>query len=150
MPFENTAYVAHFAPNSYNLVLSSESLEKGSVTGGGEYDYLEEVTITATPEMGYSFLGWYNGASQVSTQSTYTFTMPYNTLNYVAKFSTNNYSIALTSEDTNKGTVTGAGTYPYKQSRTITATPKTGYSFVGWYEGETLVFIKQFLYLYYA
>lgn len=139
MPFENTSYIAHFAPNSYNLVLSSESLEKGSVTGGGEYDYLEEVTITATPEMGYSFLGWYNGSSQVSTQSTYTFTMPYNTLNYVAKFSTNNYSIALASEDTNKGTVTGAGTYPYKQSRTITATPKTGYSFVGWYEGETLV-----------
>lgn len=139
MPFENTAYVAHFAPNSYNLVLSSESLEKGSVTGGGEYDYLEEVTITASPEMGYSFLGWYNGASQVSTQSTYTFTMPYNALNYVAKFNTNNYSIALASEDTNKGTVTGAGTYPYQQSRTITATPKTGYSFVGWYEGETLV-----------
>jgi uncharacterized repeat protein (TIGR02543 family) len=80
--------------------------------------------------MGYSFLGWYSGASQVSTQSTYTFTMPYNTLNYVAKFSTDNYSIALTSEDTNKGTVSGAGTYPYKQSRTITATPETGYSFV--------------------
>jgi hypothetical protein len=43
MPFENTSYVAQFVPNSYNLVLSSESLEKGSVTGGGEYDYLEEV-----------------------------------------------------------------------------------------------------------
>ncbi len=139
MPFENTSYVAHFAPNSYNLVLSSESLEKGSVAGGGEYDYLEEVTITATPEMGYSFLGWYNGASQVSTQSTYTFTMPYNALNYVAKFNTISYILTVTSEDTNKGTVIGSGTYPYKQSRSITATPQSGYSFVGWYEGETLI-----------
>ena len=124
---------------SYNVFVASENLEMGTVSGSGQYAYDTSVTITATPEMGYSFLGWYNGASRVSTQSTYTFSMPNNALNYVAKFSTNNYSIALTSEDTNKGTVTGAGTYPYKQSRTITATPKTGYSFVGWYDGETLV-----------
>jgi len=139
MPFADTAYSGHFAPNSYTMVASSESAAKGSVTGGGEYDYLESVTLIATPEMGYSFLGWYSGTTLVSSLATYSFSMPYNSLNYVAKFSTNNYTITLASEDTNKGTVSGAGTYPYMQSRSITATPQSGYSFVGWYEGETLI-----------
>jgi len=139
MPFEDTSYVAQFAPNSYNMVVSSESSAKGSVTGGGEYDYLESVTITATPEMGYSFLGWYNGTTQVSTQATYTFAMPSSSLNYVAKFSTNSYTLTVTSEDTNKGTATGSGTYPYLESRSISASPETGYSFIGWYDSETLV-----------
>ena len=139
MPFIDTYYQARFIPNTYTVDLTSESVEKGSVTGSGTYDYLESVTISATPELGYSFLGWYSGASQVSTQASYTFSMPYNSLSYVAKFNTISYSLTVTSEDTNKGTVTGSGTYPYKQSRSITATPKSGYSFVGWYEGDTLI-----------
>jgi len=36
------------------------------------------------------------------------------------------------SEDTNKGTVTGGGTYPNGSSIPITATAKPGYIFTGW------------------
>lgn len=35
--------------------------EGGSVTGGGEYDYDEQVTISATTNSGYVFAGWSNG-----------------------------------------------------------------------------------------
>lgn len=124
---------------SYNVVVTSENLEMGTVSGSGQYDYDESVTITATPNHGYEFIGWYQDSTLISSLSTYIFLMPSNSLNYVAKFNPLSYVLELISEDTNKGTVSGAGTYPYMQSRLITATPQSGYSFVGWYEGETLV-----------
>ena len=124
---------------SYDVVVTSENLEMGTVSGSGQYDYDESVTITATPNHGYEFIGWYQDSTLISSLSTYIFLMPSNSLNYVAKFNPLSYVLELISEDTNKGTVSGAGTYPYKQSRSITATPQSGYSFVGWFEGETLV-----------
>jgi uncharacterized repeat protein (TIGR02543 family) len=139
MPFIDTSYQARFIPNTYTVDLTSENLEMGTVSGSGQYDYDESVTITATPNHGYEFIGWYQDSTLISSLSTYIFLMPSNSLNYVAKFNPPSYVLELISEDTNKGTVSGAGTYPYMQSRSITATPQSGYSFVGWYEGETLV-----------
>lgn len=124
---------------SYNVIVTSENLEMGTVSGSGQYDYDESVTITATPNNGYEFIGWYQDSTLVSSLAAYTFTMPSNSLNYVAKFNPLSYDLELISEDSNKGTVSGSGTYPYTQSRSITATPQSGYSFVGWFEGETLV-----------
>lgn len=139
MPATDTTYSAKFIPNQYTIALTSEDLEKGSVTGSGTYDYLESVTITATPESGYEFKAWYDGDSLISNQSPYTFNMPYNSLSYVAKFNVLSYNLSVSSEDTSKGTVSGSGTYQYKVSRSITATPQSGYSFVGWYEDDELV-----------
>lgn len=139
MPATDTTYSAKFIPNQYTIALTSEDLEKGSVTGSGTYDYYEAVTIAATPEPGYGFNGWYDGDSLISNQSPYTFNMPYNSLSYVAKFNILSYNLSVSSEDTSKGTVSGSGTYQYKVSRSITATPQSGYSFIGWYEDDELV-----------
>ena len=50
----------------------------GSVTGGGEYNPGEQVTLTATPDSGYRFVGWTIAGASVSDLSTaaITFTMP--------------------------------------------------------------------------
>lgn len=50
----------------------------GSVTGGGEYNGGETVTLTAVPDSGYRFTGWtVTGASVADlTAATITFTMP--------------------------------------------------------------------------
>ena len=46
--------------NSYTLTVSAG--EGGSVsTEGGEYEEGTEVTITATPDEGYDFVGWSDG-----------------------------------------------------------------------------------------
>ena len=127
-----------FLVNSYNLVLSSEDTTKGSVTGAGSYDYGSAVSISAAAENGYTFSGWYSGTSLISSVNPYSFTMPYTDLSYVAKFSTNNYSMAITA-DSAMGSATGAGTYAYKGSVSLSATANSGYSFSGWYDGETLV-----------
>jgi uncharacterized repeat protein (TIGR02543 family) len=127
-----------FLVESYNLVLSSEDTTKGSVTGAGSYDYASSVSISATAQNGYTFSGWYSGTTLVSSSNPYSFTMPYTDLNYVAKFSTNSYVMAITADST-MGSATGAGTYAYKGSVSLSATANSGYSFSGWYDGETLV-----------
>ena len=46
------------------------------------------------------------------------------------------YSVAVSSADESKGTVTGAGSYDSGTVATVTATPITGYEFVNWTKGE--------------
>jgi len=46
----------------------------GSVTGAGTYEAGEEVTLTATPAEGYTFVNWTEDGTEVSDDEEYTFT----------------------------------------------------------------------------
>ena len=61
-----------------NHIVAVSSTIGGSVTGGGEYNGDETVTLTAAPDNGYRFAGWtVTGASVADlTAATITFTMP--------------------------------------------------------------------------
>ena len=61
-----------------NHIVAVSSTIGGSVTGGGEYNGGETVTLTAVPDSGYRFAGWtVTGASVADlTAATITFTMP--------------------------------------------------------------------------
>lgn len=61
-----------------NHIVAVSSTIGGSVTGGGEYNGGETVTLTAVPDNGYRFAGWtVTGASVADlTAATITFTMP--------------------------------------------------------------------------
>ena len=59
----------------YQITVSSENDEQGTVNGGGLKDEGSSCTIVATPAQGYVFNGWYENDSQVSNQSSYTFTV---------------------------------------------------------------------------
>ena len=45
----------------------------GTVTGAGEYNHGQEVTLTATPNNGYTFINWTCNGHEVSTDSEYKF-----------------------------------------------------------------------------
>ena len=47
------------------------------------------------------------------------------------------YTISVTSADTTKGTVTGGGTYSEGSRVNVTATPKSGFQFDKWSDGNT-------------
>ena len=49
------------------------------------------------------------------------------------------YTITVSANPTNGGTVTGGGTYPTGSTRTVTATANTGYTFVNWTENGNVV-----------
>ena len=55
--------------------VSATAGDDGTVTGGTTTFKGDSVTVTATPNEGYSFEGWYNGETKVSTDAAYTFTV---------------------------------------------------------------------------
>ena len=118
------------------VTLSASPAAGGTVTGGGQYAFGTDVTITATPNSGYAFTGWYraSGGSMelVSSSATYTFNMEYNSYSFTAMFATGR-KVIVTAEPAEGGTVTGGGAYPIGTNVTFTATANPGYHFVGWY-----------------
>jgi uncharacterized protein (TIGR02145 family) len=77
MPAENLHLTARFQTLSFNLTLAVNSDFEGQASGEGTFAFNESVTITATPEPGFSFLYWEDDAgTHVSTDTQYTFNMP--------------------------------------------------------------------------
>lgn len=63
----------YYTRNKYYLENSDDDC--GNVTNEGEYLYgSEHFTTTATPNLGYEFLGWFSDDECLSTESTYLFT----------------------------------------------------------------------------
>ena len=129
---------AHFALQSYTITASADPAEGGSVTGDGSYHYGETCTLTATANTGYTFVNWTKNGTQVSTNATYSFTVT-EEASYVAHFTVNSYTVSVTANPSNGGTVTGGGTYNYGQSCTVHATTAAGYTFINWTENGTQV-----------
>ncbi len=48
----------------YNITVTANNDAYGTVTGSGEYDSNTVATITATPNAGYTFVNWNDGATQ--------------------------------------------------------------------------------------
>jgi len=47
----------------------------GTVSGGGSYEWGSTATVTAIPDPGYAFVNWTEDGVEVSTSTTYTFTV---------------------------------------------------------------------------
>ena len=129
-----TAYFSHI----YNITVSANPGNGGTVTGGGTYNEGDSCTLIASPNMGYHFVKWTKNGSQVSTNPTYSFTVTENA-SYVAQFSSNSCSISATANPTEGGTVTGDGIHNVGETCTLTATPNEGYLFNNWTENGMVV-----------
>ena len=70
---------------SCTVTLQADPPAGGTVTGGGVVYYGREITVTATPEAGYVFDGWYEGTTEKSTDASYKFT-PVGDITLTAKF----------------------------------------------------------------
>ena len=130
--------VAHFSAQSYTISVSADPTSGGSVNGGGNYNYGQTCTVTASASSGYNFVNWTENGSQVSTNANYTFTVT-GSRNLVAHFSAQSYTIAVSADPTNGGSVNGGGNYNYGQTCTVTASASSGYNFVNWTENGTQV-----------
>ena len=134
----NRTLVAHFTTQSYTITASADPTTGGTVSGGGNFNYGQSCTLTATPATGYNFINWTKNGQQVSTNATYTFTVTESAA-YVAHFQIQTFTVTLTANPENGGTLTGGGTYNYGQSIQIHANPAPGYEFVNWMENGVVV-----------
>ncbi len=122
--------VANFELVTDIISLSSSPVSSGTVSGGGEFVHNTERTVTATPSAHFRFVNWTEGGSPVSTSASYTFTLDADRT-LVANFKIT-HSIAVSASPIAGGTASGGGTFVEGSSRTVVATPNTGYSFLFW------------------
>ena len=114
--------------------------EFGTITGTGQFDEGEEVTLTAVPEAGYHFVNWTENGAVVSENASYTFTAEKNR-DLVANFAINTYSILATVNNNEYGTISGDGTYEHGETVTLHASSRDEASFIfmNWTENDTIV-----------
>lgn len=135
---ESGSYVAHFQINSYNIIATANPTNGGTVSGTGQYNHGTSCTLTATANTGYTFTNWTENGSVVSTNASYSFTVEANR-NLVANFTANTYTVSVTANPSNGGTVSGGGSFTHGQSCTVSATANTGYTFINWTENGAQV-----------
>lgn len=131
----------------YNVSVVSEG--NGTISGGGAFVKYTTATVTATPDTGYTFDGWYEAGIKVSSAQNYTFQITSD--RYLsAKFvqivyspgggggsgSPSKYNIRF---ETNGGN--NIKTVSVKKNAAVDALPtpvREGYKFEGWYTDSKL------------
>ena len=122
----------------YHITVAANPVAGGNVTGGGYFAANATRTITATANTGYTFVNWTKGNAVVSTNASYTFTVTEDA-DFVANFELISYTITATANPTEGGEVDGGGSYNHGASCTLTATANSGFTFVKWTRGNTVV-----------
>ncbi len=123
-------------PNT--ITLSSNPAAGGTTSGGGTFNPGTSITVTATPNIGFTFVNWKEGANIVSTNANYQFTVNANRI-LVANFIAIQYLVTLSSNPALGGTTSGGGTFDSGSSVTVNAVPNLGYTFTNWTENGTSV-----------
>lgn len=77
--------IAITANQLFNVTVAANNANYGTVSGGGEYNYNQLCTVTATPADGYMFDNWTQNNVVVSTDASYTFNVT-SDVNMVANF----------------------------------------------------------------
>ncbi len=124
----------------FDLVLSANPSEGGTVSGAGSYNSGDEVTVEAEANEGWEFLNWTNENDEiVSTDAVYLFDFPSQNLSLTANFAQLDYELTLQANPAEGGTVSGSGTYHFGEEVALSASAAEGYVFVSWTEGSEIV-----------
>ena len=129
----NATYVAHFV-HYCEISATANNTVYGTVSGGGEYNLGETVTLVATPKSGCDFVNWTLDGTVLSTEASYTFTATANAA-LTANFTPGTFTVTLSGFNGNNegGTLVGAGNFKYGDTVTVSAISDAMYEFAGWY-----------------
>ncbi len=86
MPLTDVYAIAIFKSDKLSVITQSEPENGGTTEGGGEYEPGEEVSITAKANEGYKFTGWSLSTGASSSNASYKFTMPEESIIATATF----------------------------------------------------------------
>lgn len=87
---------------THEITVTANPAEGGEVTGGGIYDEGDGVTLTATPNEGYTFTNWTLNGEEVSTEASIDITV-YEDAEYIANFESTSTELDWTIVDPNNG-----------------------------------------------
>lgn len=132
----NRTLVAKYKIKSYTVNATSEDTNKGTVSPAGQtVEHGANATVVATSKAAYNFAGWYNGATKVSSNASYTFAVTAN-ISLTAKFTIKTFT-TTTANSTGGTASVNKSSVEYGGSAIWTATPSTGYNFSKWSNGST-------------
>ena len=77
----------YYTRDTYTIAIEVNNAKAGTVTGNGTYLFDKQITLTATTNAGYTFLGWYEGEAFINDATSLTFTVE-NDVSYTAKWFT--------------------------------------------------------------
>ena len=125
-------------PTTYTIRADVTPAGSGSVSGGGSYTEGTSVTLTATNNPGYRFVGWVDQSGQsVSSDNPFTFVATSDST-LTAKFE---QVYTVTVNVSGNGTATAdKNTAAEGKTVTLTATPDSGYRFTGWTSSDGVTF----------
>ncbi|MDE6404857.1 MAG: InlB B-repeat-containing protein [Lachnospiraceae bacterium] len=125
--------------SSYFIQLKASPENGGAVYGSGAVKEGGYAVISAAPNNGFVFDGWYRDSEKISGNSQYVVDNIRGDGTYVAQFKPVNCRINVAVNNSNGGTATGSRTIGYGESITLEASAKDGYQFDGWMENGNLV-----------
>jgi uncharacterized repeat protein (TIGR02543 family) len=145
---QNRSLSANFTANTYTVVLNVGPAGGGITAGGGTFSHGQSVTVTAAPEQGFVFNGWFEDGNMVSNQETYTFTITHNrtlTANFEREM------FVLTYLTDSNGEIVGnpeQAVYYSENGEPVHAVPLEGHHFVRWcdqlsFNPRTELFVTQ-------
>ena len=125
----NKNVTANFSMKSFTLNINASN---GSVTKNpnlSAYDSSSTVQLTATPATGYHFTSWSGDPS--GTTNPVTVTMDANKT-ITANFAINTYALTINVANGTVAQNPNQAAYDSNATVQLTATPATGYQFIGW------------------
>ena len=143
VPAGGATYTATFAQNTYTVAYNGNGNTGGSTASSSHtYGTLKGLTANGFTKTGYSFAGWATSAggtvAYADGVSVLNLTTTHGaTVTLYARWTAGSATLTVNASPSNGGTVTGGGTFTVGSSRTITATPNTGWRFTQWNDGNT-------------
>lgn len=135
-------YPDEYIPVTQNAAVSIscnfEGIDEGTVYGTGVYVCGEAVLLSAVPQDGYQFVGWYDDGNLVCESPSYEFTARTDKT-LTAKFCEKTESVQIDVIYDEGGFAMGGGTYSKNREVALLAIPYDAYSFTGWYRDGQLV-----------
>ena len=127
-------YIARF-DKAVAIAAIPEPAVGGTVTQNGDGNYLSEdvVSLTAIPNEGYSFIGWFDASSPaaaISTDAIYNFYAT-QSMSFIARFAAQ-YTVDANITPEEGGSVNGTGNHAGGSIVMLEAIPNEDYRFVGW------------------
>ena len=125
----NRTITAEFEKAEYEVAVVITPDDSGKVTGDGEYEYGETVTLKATANSGYTFVGWIYKGDTVSTDTTYKIKKISKDMTLTAKFTKDTTYTIKASVSGGSGSITPSGDVKVESGgkQTFTIKPATGY-----------------------
>jgi hypothetical protein len=132
-------FVAHFVKKNFMVTASVNPPEGGTVSIDTAYvDCREEITIIATPNIGYRFINWTKDGDVVWNNEIYTFPVM-DTTHVVANFVYETHTITLLPQPYEGGQAITSGEYPLGMALTVHAIANPEFEFIEWTEDDIQV-----------